>query len=263
MTNSTIASERGIIAYNNGKIECTQDIVVQEKPLTLFLNHVELATIICSPNGYKELGVGFLLSEGLIKKAEDILAISVDEKSGLLSIESAAQLPKTNAFLRRHIASCCGKSRPGLYFINDARTLAPLESEVRFTARQLLDLIARLEDKSLTFRQTGGVHSAALADNKDLLCMYEDIGRHNAVDKVVGSAFLNRIPTHDKCLLLSGRVASEILIKAAHAQIPLVLSRSAPTGLTIDLAEDLNLTVIGFARGQRFSVYAHPERVIM
>jgi FdhD protein len=92
--------------------------------------------------------------------------------------------------------------------------------------------------------------------------MYEDIGRHNAVDKVLGYAFLNEINTEDKCLLLSGRVASEILIKAARAHIPVVLSRTAPTGLTIDLAEELNITVVGFARGDRFSVYSHPERVI-
>ena len=93
--------------------------------------------------------------------------------------------------------------------------------------------------------------------------MYEDIGRHNAVDKVLGYAFLNNISTSDKCLLISGRVASEILIKAARANIPLLLSRSAPTGLTIELAEEMNIAMVGFARGQRFSIYSHPEKVLM
>ncbi|MDD3898189.1 MAG: formate dehydrogenase accessory sulfurtransferase FdhD, partial [Syntrophomonadaceae bacterium] len=232
-------------------------------PLTLFLNHVELATMVCSPGGYKELGVGFLLTEGLVQKPADILQISVREEEGLLWIETKNEIPQTNNFLRRHIASCCGKSRAGLYFINDARQLKPIVADVQFNAEYLLKIINTLEEKAATFHLTGGVHSAALADSSGLLTMYEDIGRHNAVDKVLGYAFLNEIPTDDKCLLLSGRVASEILIKAARANIPLVLSRSAPTALTIDIAEDLNITVVGFARGKRLSVYSHSERVLI
>lgn len=263
MPEPSIYTNREIILYNHGVIEHVEDAVVQETPLTLFLNHIELATMVCSPGGYRELGAGFLLSEGLIQKRSDLLEMSCREEEGLLWIETSSPVPQTNNFLRRHIASCCGKSRAGLYFINDARQLKPIESEARFEAGHLLKIINSLEDRSSTFHLTGGVHSAALADSAGLLCMYEDIGRHNAVDKVLGYAFLNEIATNDKCLLLSGRVASEILIKAAHASIPLVLSRSAPTGLTIDLAEEMNITVVGFARGQRFSIYSHPERVLL
>ncbi|MGE5397716.1 MAG: formate dehydrogenase accessory sulfurtransferase FdhD [Chitinophagales bacterium] len=249
--------------YHHGVIEYTEAAVVQERPLTLFLNHVELATMVCSPGGYEELGVGFLLSEGLVQKPSDILDISCREEEGLLWIETGCPVPQTNNFLRRHIASCCGKSRAGLYFINDARQLNPVESDMRFKAEYLLEIINALEEKSTSFRLTGGVHSAALADSTGLLCMYEDIGRHNAVDKVLGYAFLNNIPTDDKCLLLSGRVASEILIKAARAGIPLILSRSAPTCLTVELAEEMNITVVGFARGDQFSIYSHPERAVI
>lgn len=254
---------REITVYNHGVIEHIEDAVVQESPLTLFLNHVELATMICSPGAYKELGVGFLLTEGLVQKPSDILEISCNEEDGLLWIETSCPVPQTSNFLRRHIASCCGKSRAGLYFINDARQLKPVESEAKFSAEHLLKIINSLENNSATFHLTGGIHSSALADDKDLLCMYEDIGRHNAVDKVLGYAFMNNISTNDKCLLLSGRVASEILIKAARANIPLLLSRSAPTGLTIELAEEMNITMVGFARGQRFSIYSHPEKVLM
>lgn len=262
MPEPSIYKNREIIVYNNGKTEHKEDAVVQETPVTLFLNHMELATMVCSPGGYKELGVGFLLSEGLVQKPSDILEISCREEEGLLWIETSTPVPQTNNFLRRHIASCCGKSRAGLYFINDARQLKPNESDVRFEPEHLLKIINLLEDNSSTFHLTGGVHSAALADSRSLLCMYEDIGRHNAVDKVLGYAFLNEISFDDKCLLLSGRIASEILIKAAHANIPVVLSRSAPTGLTIELAEEFNITIVGFARGQRFSIYSHPERVL-
>ncbi len=129
--------------------------------------------------------------------------------------------------------------------------------------RQLLHLIGLLEEESTTFRKTGGVHSAALGDSKGMLVRYEDIGRHNAVDRILGYAFLNRIDPKDKCLLLSGRISSEILIKAAHYGIPVVVSRSAPTFLAVELADEFNLAVVGFARGERLTVYSHPERVSM
>ncbi len=263
MSQPSMYRNHAIISYNNGVVEYKEDAVVQEKPLTLFLNQVELATMVCSPGGYKELGAGFLLTEGLVQQPSDILEMSVREEEGLLWVETSHEISPTNTFLRRHIASCCGKSRAGLYFINDARQLKPIESDTQFNGEHLLKIINSLEEKAETFRRTGGVHSAALADSTGLLTMYEDIGRHNAVDKVLGYAFIHEISTRDKCLLLSGRVASEILIKAARAEIPLVLSRSAPTSLTVDLADDLNITVVGFARGKRFSIYSHPERVLI
>jgi FdhD protein len=263
MSGPSICQNREITVYNNGIKEIIVDSVVQETPLTLFLNHLELATMVCSPGGYEELGVGFLLSEGLVQKPSDILEISCRPEEGLLWIETSSPVPQTSNFLRRHIASCCGKSRAGLYFINDARQLKPVLSKAQFSAAHLLKVINQLEEKSITFHRTGGVHSAALADNSGILCMYEDIGRHNAVDKVLGYAFINNISTEDKCLLLSGRIASEILIKAARGHIPLVLSRSAPTGLTIELADEMNIAVVGFARGQRFSIYSHSDKIIM
>ena len=118
-----------------------------------------------------------------------------------------------------------------------------------------------MDASSQTFKQTGGVHSAGLADNQQLLFRFEDIGRHNAVDKVIGQAFLQQIDLSDKCLLLSGRIAAEILIKAARNGIPFLLSRSAPTLKAVEMAEEIGLTVIGFARGQRFNLYCQGEGI--
>jgi FdhD protein len=261
MTQPAIYKELAVTAYNDSRVETKEVPVVHEKPLTLFVNQTELATIICSPAALIELGIGFLVTEGLINKPADILNISLREEEGLLWIETSNPIPQTGTFLRRHIASCCGKSRTGLYFINDARQLKPIESDLKVNAQHLLDTINNLEGSSATFHLTGGVHSAALADQGEILCMFEDIGRHNAVDKVIGYSFWNEIKPDDKYLLLSGRVASEILIKAARGGFPLILSRSAPTELTVELAEDFNITVVGFARGKRFTIYSHPERV--
>jgi FdhD protein len=250
-----------VFQYRQGAVNQKSDDIVIEKPVTLFLNFVELATMICSPGAYEELGIGFLLSEGLVKKRTDITNIYCREEDGLLYIETSCPIPQSGSFLRRHIASCCGKSRAGIYFINDARELEPVQSQTQYTSAQLLTIMASLEERSDTFRQTGGVHSAALADNSGLLIMFEDIGRHNAVDKVLGRAFLDEIVTEDKCLVLSGRIASEILIKTVRSHIPILLSRSAPTDLTLSLAEEFNITIVGFARGQNLTVYTHPERI--
>lgn len=263
MTTSNIYNKREIIAYQAGKHAISEDLVVYEKPLTLFLNHIELVTMICSPGGYEELGIGFLISEGIIQKQSDISSISCREEEGLLWVETSKPTPQTNNFLRRHMASCCGKGRAGLYFINDFRQLQAVDSDTMFSAEQLLGFIKELENRSKSFRLTGGIHGAALADQSGLLFMFEDIGRHNAVDKVFGKAFLEEVNPGDKCLLLSGRIASEILIKAARNKVAFVLSRSAPTDLTVELAEELAITVVGFARGDRFNIYSHPERVMM
>ncbi|CFX88232.1 Formate dehydrogenase, subunit FdhD [Syntrophomonas zehnderi OL-4] len=254
---------REILMFNGENVEIKEASVVTEKPLTVFLNHNELATLICSPGGLKELTVGFLLSEGLLKARSQIEDIRLREEDGLVWIETYEPIAQTDNFLRRHIASCCGKGRAGLYFINDARQLQPVKSDWLLPFKQIQVLMAELEQRAESFRLTGGVHSAVLADESGIIIHYDDIGRHNAVDKVLGYAFLNDLPTFNKCLLLSGRVASEILIKAARGNIPVILSRAAPTELTLELAEELNLCVVGFARGNRFSIYTHPEKILM
>lgn len=251
-----------ISIYNQGKMQPCTGFVVDEIPLTVFLNNIELATLICSTGGYEELAVGFLLSEGLLQNPSDIKEITFNKEDGLLWVETNKPVPQTENFLRRQIASCCGKGRALLYFVNDARQLKPVHSTSRFKAPHLLHLIGLLEEKSATFRRTGGVHSAALADNSGLLVMYEDIGRHNAVDKVLGHAFLKGISTDDKCLLLSGRISSEILIKAVRRGVPLVVSRSAPTQLALELAGQFGVAVVGFARGEKLNIYSHTEKVV-
>lgn len=258
-----IYQKREITTYKNKRFDPAEDPIVIEKPLTLFLNHVELVTMVCSSCGLEELGVGFLISEGLIHKPSDIADLRCNEKDGLLWVETSCPSPQTSSFLHRHMTSCCGKGRAGLFFINDARDLKPVESNTLFTAPHLLTLMQQLEDQSNSFKATGGVHSAALGDHVSLQFFYEDIGRHNAVDKVLGRAFLDNVDCSDKCLLLSGRVASEILIKAARSNVPFLLSRSAPTDLTVDLAEELGITVVGFARGKQLNIYSHPENVLL
>lgn len=262
MSAGSIYAEYQVIHYNGGTVENKTAKVVAEKPLTVFLNHNELATLICSPVGLEELVVGFLLSEGLIRQRSDIKDIRCNEDEGLLWIDTTHPVTQTDSFLRRHIASCCGKGRAGLYFINDARQLQPVESDWRLEAKRIVGLMDKLEERADSFRLTGGVHSASLADESGIIVYYEDIGRHNAVDKVLGYTVLNEVLANNKCLLLSGRIASEILIKAVRGNIPIILSRAAPTQLALDLAEELNVCIVGFVRGEKLTVYTHPEKII-
>ncbi|KUO66087.1 MAG: hypothetical protein APF84_12255 [Gracilibacter sp. BRH_c7a] len=252
--------KRSLHKYCQNKIEEISDVIAREFPVTIFINEREIVTLVCSPQYLRELAVGFLLSEGLIKKYVDITSMEIQEE-GLINIKLAAFPIALNSFLRRNIASCCGKGRAGLYFINDARQVKGIISNHLFEGSKLSKLMEEMETKSEGFQLTGGIHASALG-GEVIFCMSEDIGRHNAVDKAIGAALISDIDLQDKALLLSGRVSSEIVIKAARAGIPLVLSRAAPTDLAIDLAEDLNITTIGFARKGKLNIYSHSERII-
>ncbi len=262
MNNDLIYEERRIMFYRQGRTEIRRDIVVIETPLTIFVNGQELTTLLCSPQAYKELGVGFLLNEGIVTTPADIRNMSHDPHKGMLFIEGNFAIPAGRDWRKRHFPRDNETIRNSFYCAGDASQIKPVNSNFQIPACRLLQLISLLEENSQTFRRTGGVHSAALADSSKLIVRYEDIGRHNAVDKVLGYAFLNAVPLDDKCLVLSGRVASEILIKVARRGIPLILSRSAAMLLAVELAERLGICIVGFTRGEQFNVYCHAERII-
>jgi FdhD protein len=251
-----------IIRFKEEKFTHSTDVVVRETPVTLFLNHQELVTLVCSPGELRELAVGFLCAEGMLQKRDDLKDITVNESEGLVQIETFQKTGLEETFLKRFIASGCGRSRASFYFVNDARDLPNVVSNLKITPREIFFLTENLENKSSLFRETGGVHSAALCTREGVIAFYEDIGRHNAVDKITGKCLLENIHYPDKILVFSGRISSEILIKVAKMGIPLIISRSAPTELAVNLAQDMGITVIGFAREGRFNIYTHPERVV-
>lgn len=248
-----IIKERNLQVFKEGNLSDVSDYMVVEENLRIILNGHELVTLACSPEATEQLAVGYLFSEGLLNSREDIKSLQADDPLAV-SIETFSQV--TLPAGARKINTCMGKGGAEL---PDPLTI---DTELpRFDPWHLLKLIHELDSTSFTFQRTGGVHSAALGNSEAMLVRYEDIGRHNAVDKTLGHAILEGISLQDKVLLLSGRIASEILIKAARNRIPVIVSRSAPTLLAVELAEKLGLTVVGFARGQRFNLYAHGERI--
>lgn len=253
--------EMDIVRIKNRQRNKEKDRVITEIPLTIFFNEKEFVTLLCSPDKLDYLAVGFLRSEGLINQAEDLEDVSVDYDRGIVLVRS-----KTPADLleklygKRTITSGCGK---GTLFFHalDSLQSKPVKTTMQINAETLLKLMSSLQEKSRLFKTTGGVHSAALADSEKILFYSEDIGRHNAVDKIVGECLIKNVPLENKILLSSGRLSSEIVIKGAKLGLPFIVSRSAPTSLSVELAEQMGITLIGFVRGSRLNVYAHDYRI--
>ncbi len=250
-----------IIRVRNLEKNKETDRVVLETPLTIFLNDYEFITLLCSPDKLGYLAVGFLRSEGLIEGAADIEKIDVDGEKGLVYVKTVANDDLINKLYgKRMITSGCGK---GSLFFNalDSLQSKRIESPLQVKAEEILKLVGAVQDKALLFKSTGGVHSAALAERDQILFYSEDIGRHNAVDKIVGECILKDISLEDKILLTSGRISSEIVIKGAKLGLPLIVSRSAPTSLAVELARETGITLVGFARGKRLNIYSHSVRI--
>ena len=251
---------RGVIRITDGREERTGDVVVDEAPLTLYLNGKELVTLVCLPRDLEELAVGFLYTEGLLRRKSDLRGLELDLARGIISVNATPSEAEQD-FLRRYVTSCCGRGRAAFYFVNDARNLEPVTAPLEIDPFTVGALMADLEKGARTFHLTGGAHAAALAAPDGIIYLYEDVGRHNAVDKVCGRVFLEGLSARDKLLLLSGRVTAEMVVKAARLGVPVLVSRAAPTNLALELAGSLGLTVIGFARGNRMNVYTYPVRV--
>jgi len=240
--------------------QAAEDIIVREFPLTIMLNDLELVTLLCSPADFKHLALGFLFSEGLLKTRDDVKRVTVDERKGVVRVETGADMAaEGEAVFKRLITPGCGR---GASFYSAADTgLEKVESGLTVTAAEIFELMKQFQRRSLVFRTTGGVHSAALCDNRNILIFNEDIGRHNAIDKIFGQCFDRGLPVQERIILTSGRISSEIVVKVARRKVPVLVSKSAPTNAGVKLADELGITLVGFVRGARMNVYTHDGRV--
>ena len=241
--------------YKGGKLYNTEDDIVVEHIFKIILDDEEFINLICTPKSLKSLAVGFLHSEGIINSINDILDISLCEKGGYVNIKlKNKELLKSKINQKRAITTGCGKG--SIYY----KALEELQYNNDSNKKELdydniMKLINNFNTKSELFKNTGGVHSVALSDFKNIIFFEEDIGRHNALDKIVGKCLLNNIDTKDKLILTSGRITSEIILKGVKLNINYIVSRSAATNMAIDLAKKLNLTIIGFARNDKMNIY--------
>lgn len=252
-----------IVRFQDGELSQTDDTIVTEFPITIKLNKEEFATLVCTPEHLDEMVIGFLASENVIKSISDVEDMWIEEGRGFAHV-TVKQKPKLHEKFRskRYITSCCGMSRQSFYFVNDALTVKKLHDvPLTLTPSECISLMTSLQQEAATFKRTGGVHNAALCDKNGMLLLRMDIGRHNALDKLYGFCVKNSIPTSDKVLVFSGRISSEILIKASKMGCPVVLSKAAPTELALEMANNLGITTVGFIRNQSFNIYTHDWRI--
>lgn len=257
-----LTKEVELTRYDRGKIEVTPDIVVREYPLTVYINGQELVTLLCSPENLDYLSLGFLLSEGIIKDKSEIEAINIDEQKGAAQIKVTGDKNSSKYFMGKGMLAT-GSGRGTIYYnVFGSLGNSTMDNGTAISYKNVISLMKDFSAKSEIFQNTGGVHSAALSDGDKILVFHEDVGRHNALDKVIGEAFMKGFDFSDKILLLSGRISSEMLTKAAKRNISVVISRSAPMDLALKIGKEINMTIIGFARGERFNIYSGKERII-
>ena len=228
--------------------------VPSEARLTVFVNLQELVTIQCTPAKLNFLVIGFLYGEGIISGLGDVLSMRVceDDNTADVRLSNAGYKLPT----QRTLTSGCGG---GASFSSEGKKV---ESNFFVTPKEVLSLMKQLLQEQMELYQiSGGLHASALADREKLLVVSEDIGRHNTLDKIQGECLMRGIPTRDRVLMSTGRVSSEMLLKAARMQTPVVVSRHSPTARAVGLARDLDIALVGYARGGRLSVYSHPERL--
>lgn len=262
MLKPNVIVNRPIWKYTGYEIIPTEDTIVSEYPLTIVINGDEWATLVCTPDHLHELITGFLASEGIVLfPQKEIKSINIDEEEGFAYIELHHKPDIRNIQTKRYIGSCCGNSRQDFYFEHDVKAAKTSLSEVTLQAEQCLQLMKDMHALSSVFQQTGGVHNAAVCSPEKLLLSRTDIGRHNALDKLYGYCLMEGVSMQDKIITFSGRISSEILLKAAKIGVGIVLSKSAPTGLAISMAEELNITTVGFIRHDQFNIYSHPHRM--
>lgn len=256
------ARVRAARRWSDGALAEVQVPVVREVPVSLRLNGSEIITLLASDDALDFLAAGFLKAEGFVSHREQILGIRVDPGGGTVDVEAAGVDPLAGRLLeRRAVTSGCGKGTTFTHAL-DALQARQAPAGPRVGAAQLRALVHELLRGSALYREAGGVHSAALATAERITLLRDDIGRHNAVDKIHGECFLREIPVDDKLLLTTGRVSSEILVKAAKLGVALLVSRSSPTDLALELAERTGITVVGQVRGGGLTVFTRPDRVL-
>jgi len=254
--------ERPVTVIRDGVTEKLLDSVIREDIFRLKVNGKTFVSLACLPESLEELAAGFLRSEGVIESRADIDAVDVDAGDRSVNVRgriSEAMLEKSLS--RRFLTSGCGIVPAG----RDRESLLDgclkVRSDYTVAAADVMSLMHEVNAGCQLFNRTGAAHTAALALDGAIAAAYEDISRHNAVDKVIGRALLQGWDTSRGIIFSSGRLSLEIVIKCAAGRIPLVVSRTAPMQMGVEVADELLITLIGFTRGRRMNIYTHPWRI--
>jgi FdhD protein len=231
--------------------------VIAEVALTVLVDGRELVTLMCTPWKLNCLILGFMYLEGVIDSADDVAAmrICVPDRVAEVTLSRPIEMPK-----RRVLTSGCTGGTSFRDYLQEVHRQR-IDSDRQIRGDQIYGLMRELHRQSAFYHESRGVHTAALSDGESLLVVAEDVGRHNCLDKIKGECLLRELSTTDHVLLSSGRISSEMLLKAAAMRVPIVVSRTSPTAMSLLLAEHLNVMVVGYVRPDGMNVYTHPWRL--
>jgi len=241
-----------------------QDLVAVEEPLQIRLGDRDFAITMRTPGQDRELAAGFLFTEGVITSLDQISAITPDDR-GAVTVELAPGVEVDFAARNFYVTSSCGVcGKASIDGLRAAHCASPPRGIPQIQSHLIPQLPEKLRQSQPVFSHTGGLHGAGLFNAAgDLLAVREDVGRHNAVDKLIGAMFLDaKIPLNENILMLSGRISFELVQKALMAGIPIVAAVGAPSSLAIETALHFGMTLIGFLRGPRYNVYSGHERLV-
>jgi len=246
------------LAYDeyHGAWRTVEEEVIEESYVSIFVNGIELATVMCSPREQDRFALGFLCNEGIIESMADVRAVHVCPSGVCVDVWL-----KRDDFVRPDrliLTSGCGG---GVTFDDLTKTVAPIDSPLTISPERLSALMIEMQRRATLYARSRGVHTSALSDGERLIVLAEDVGRHNTIDKLRGACLLDGIDPHGLMLLCTGRISSEMINKATRMGCPIVASRTSPTSLSVQLAREWNVTLAGYVRRGSMKVYAHPERL--
>lgn len=243
--------------FRNETAEEVSAEVIVEQPVSLTVNGKPWLTLMCTPIHLEALAVGFLFNEGFIKSMDEIADVRPCENGDNIDVWLTHSVKQPKNW--RKTSGCSGgvtsqvESRP---------QTARQANGACVTPAQVTGLAAKLFEAQDLYKQTGGVHTSALSDGEKIVLAAEDIGRHNTLDKIAGLYLIHKPELAHKILLTTGRISSEMIQKAAKIGASIVISRTSPSSLSVQIAEREGITLIGYARRDRFTVYAHPQRIL-
>ena len=237
--------------------ECKDDVAV-ERAISLYVNKKPIIVLMATPLYLEALAVGHLLSEGILKSLEEVEGLKVDKFEVYFAVKPCVEKRLNN------YSSCKVKFSSSIESLKDLEPnsfkIPKVTSKVKFTVKHVFEAVEKLNEGAKLFKRTGCVHAALLMDEGfNVLCLAEDVGRHNALDKALGMAVFRKAELDRLLLAITGRLSMEMVIKALRFGIPAIVSISAPTKMGVNLAQKAGLTLVGFVRGDRFNVYSKSE----
>jgi FdhD protein len=254
-----------VYLFENGRCQPTETHAITEISVTLTVNGEDWLALLCTPLEMEALAVGFLYNEGLVHSKAEIASVRVCPAGDNVDVWLTHAVEKPAQW--RRTSGCTGgvtgvPARVQAVEPHGMALAVPAADGVVLSPEQVISLVGQLFAAQDLYQATGGVHTSALSDGKRILIAAEDIGRHNTLDKIAGRCLLDGINPQHRVLLTTGRISSEMMQKATRIGASVVISRTAPSSLSIEMAEQSGITLIGYARRDRFTVYCHPQRVV-